>query len=649
MNVEEQFAQAVRLHESGHLSEAAAGYRRVLAETPRRADALCNLAAATLDLGDPNGALQIGAQALAADPGLVATYCTVSNILNTLNRPIEAMAVCQRGLSLSPQDTKLLNNLGHALNTLGRLEEALAVYRHALQIQPDFVVVLSNSGAILARLGRLEEAIGVFQQCLKLNPNHAPAAANLAAALHELARPDEALAAALHAISINPRDAAAHNSIGNSRRDAARVDEAVAAYRTAALLDPRDPCFGSNLLYALEFHPTATEADLLRAQRQWNDLHAVPLRSEWKVHVNERDESRRLKVGYVSPNFYSHAEAFFIVPLVKHHDRTQFEVHCYATVLNSDSVTEHTHAHVDCWHDCRPLRDDQLAEKIQADNIDILIDLSMHMGKHRLLTFARKPAPVQMSWLAYPGGTGLDAMDYRITDPHLDPPDRPLNQYSERSIGLDDLWCCYDPLSDAPPAAPRNNMPIWFGSLNNPCKINDGLVRLWARLLAAVSDSSILIQVTSQEHRDRVHSIFQSAGVSPDRVEFAGRMPRPEYLRLYDRIDICLDPLPYNGITTTCDALWMGVPAVTLKGQRAAGRAGAGILAAVGLHDLVTTTENQFLGAASNLAANRSLLAELRTNLRRTTTNSVLMDGARFAKKMEAAYRQVWIEWCRST
>jgi predicted O-linked N-acetylglucosamine transferase (SPINDLY family) len=649
MNVGEEFAQAVQLHLAGRLDEAAAGYRRVLTVHPRHAESLCNLAGAMLGLGDPNTALQICAQALKVDPHLPDTYCTLSNVLNALNRPSEALAVCQKGLTLAPQETKLFNNMGHALNSLGRLDESLAAYRRALEIQPNFAIALSNAGAVLARLGRLEEAVDNLRRCLKLSPNHVAAAANLAVALSDLARPDEALAAARHTLSLDPRNAAAYNTIGNSLRDAARAEEAISAYRTAAKLNPSDPGIGSNVIYAMEFQPGATDADLLGEQRLWNDVHAAPLRSEWKPHVNDRSGARRLKIGYVSPTFFSHAESFFTVPLIEHHDRAQFEVHCYAVVLNSDSVTQRVRTSVDHWHDCRPYRDDRLAEKVRADQIDILVDLSMHMGKHHLLMFARKPAPVQFTWLAYPGGTGLDAMDFRITDPYLDPPDLPLNGYTEQSIRLDDLWCCYDPLSDASPAAPRENAPIRFGSLNNPCKINDPLVQLWAKLLATIPESTILVQITSEEHRNRVRSIFQSAGVAPNRIKFAGRVPRPEYLRLYDRIDICLDPLPYNGITTSCDAVWMGVPVVTLTGQTAAGRAGAGILAAVGLHDLVTTTPDQFLQTAATLASDRPRLNELRKTLRQTTTKSVLMNASAFARKIESAYRQAWIDWCRGT
>ena len=648
MNADEEFAQAVRLHQTDRLAEAAAGYRRVLALHPNHADALCNLAGATLNLGDAQTALRLCRHALAINPRMPEAFCNLSNILNTLKRPAESLAVCRDALAIAPQNAEILNNMGHALNSLGRLEEALAAYRRVVQIRPDFTMALSNAGGILARLGRLGEAVAVFHQCLRLRPDHTAAAANLAVALGELGRPDEALAAARHALSLNPNDASAHNSVGNSLRDAARVEESVAAYRTAAMLSPADAGFRSNAVYAMQFHPGATESDLYREQRLWNDLYAKPLQSQIKPHENDRSETRRLKVGYVSPNFFSHAESFFTLPLFEHHDRTQFEIHCYAAVLNPDAITQRTRACVDLWHDCLPYRDDELAEKIRADGIDILIDLSMHMGKNRLPTFALKPAPIQITWLAYPGGTGLDVMDYRITDPFLDPPERPLDHYHERSIRLKDCWCCYDPLSDAPPAAPRGNQPIRFGSLNNPCKINDALVRLWANVLAAIPGSTMLIQATSHEHRTRIHATFQSAGVTPGRVEFVGRIPRPDYLRLTDRIDICLDPLPYNGITTSCDALWMGVPVITLRGKTAAGRAGAGILSSVGLTDLITDTENQFVEVAARLAADRARLAELRVNLHQIAGNSPLMDAAGFARKMESAYCDAWTGWCRS-
>jgi predicted O-linked N-acetylglucosamine transferase (SPINDLY family) len=307
---------------------------------------------------------------------------------------------------------------------------------------------------------------------------------------------------------------------------------------------------------------------------------------------------RRLRVGYVSPDFYGHAECFFVLPLLKSHDRKHFEIHCYSSVRNSDKATGFLKSLADFWRDVAEKSDEQLADKIRADRIDILVDLSMHMAFNRLLMFAQKPAPVQVTWLAYPGGTGLDAIDYRLTDSVIDPPG--VDAFcSEKSIRLADCWCCYDPLGDVPPAAKRSDGPITFGSLNHPCKLNKPTLELWAKVLQA-------------------------------------------YLRLYDRIDICLDPLVYNGITTTCDALWMGVPVITRVGETGPGRAGFSLLTAVGLADLIAGSDEQFVSIAVKLAADPTLRGDFRTSLRDRITQSPLMNAPRFARNVESAYGQMW-------
>jgi protein O-GlcNAc transferase len=646
MNADDEFAQALRLHQAGRLAEAAAGYRRALAIDPRHALALCNLSGALIDLGQTDEAMSFCLRALDVDPNMHEAHSNHANILNTLGRPAEALAAAKKALALCSNDPNIFTNLGNCLNNLGRFNEALAAYKQALNLYPNYVEAISNIGSVLARMGHRDEAIAAFRHCLKIRPTHAAAASNLGAALNELGRPDEALAACKHALALQPNSAHAHNNLGNAFKDAARLDEAIACYRAAVRLNPTDAAVHSNVIYTLQFHPAYDEAALYAEQRQWNQIHALPLQSRIRPHKNDRSPHRRLKVGYVSPYFFSHAETFFTLPLLECHDHTQFEIHCYASLFHTDEFTQRTRAAADRWHDVLPLSDEDLAEKIRADEIDILIDLSMHMSQNRLRVFAQKPAPVQIAWLAYPGGTGLDAMDHRITDPFLDPPDKPTDHYREQSIRLKDCWCCYDPLGNVPMAAARNGNSIRFGSLNNSCKISEPLLKLWARVLVAVPDSSILMQALSQDHQARIRAIFQSVGFSPSRIDFTGRIPRPDYLRLHDQIDICLDPLPYNGITTTCDALWMGVPVVTLQGKTAAGCAGAGILSAVGLPDLIANTEDQFVEIATKLATDQTRLAGLRTSLRQKMIESPLMDAGSFTRKMEAAYRETWITWC---
>jgi predicted O-linked N-acetylglucosamine transferase (SPINDLY family) len=293
--------------------------------------------------------------------------------------------------------------------------------------------------------------------------------------------------------------------------------------------------------------------------------------------------------------------------------------------------------------------DEDLAQTIRDDRIDVLVDLALHTSHNRLLTFARKPAPVQVTYLAYPGTTGLSAIDYRLTDPNLDPPGSAELPYSEQSFWLPETYWCYRPLDAVAhlrPAARAAGRRLTFGSLNAPAKLSAPALRTWAKLLRLVPDSSLLLCVQCASTADRLRRTISNEGVSPERVEFTSWQPHVEYLRLYDRIDVALDPFPYGGGATTCDALWMGVPVVTLAGRTAVGRGGKSILSNVGLSDLVADDTEEYVAIAMRLAFDESRRLRLRANLRKQIEASPLMDALRFARNVEAAYRQMWRRWC---
>jgi predicted O-linked N-acetylglucosamine transferase (SPINDLY family) len=442
-----------------------------------------------------------------------------------------------------------------------------------------------------------------------------------------------------------PEQCAAKVRLANDLASAGDIDGAIQNFREALALNPGNAFLHDDLVYLLHFHPQATNQDLFREAAIWEWQHARALSESIPPHQNNRDPNRKLKIGYVSPEFYRQAESFFIVPLLQSHDHSRFEIHCYSSVQQPDDRTGEIRKLADTWYEVGHLNDDELARKIREDQIDILIDLTMHMRLSRLLTFARKPAPVQVTWLAYPGGTGLRTMDWRLTDAYLDPPHEP-GWYCERSIRLPDSWVCYNPLSQAALATPRTSGPITFGSLNHPRKINDLNLILWADLMRRVEGSRILLGIEADSHCRRARSIFENEGIAADRVEFRGKMPRWEYLRAYDQIDIALDTLPYNGITTTCDALWMGTPVVSLIGKTTAGRAGLGILSNAGLPELAAKDSERFIEIAVKLAADREKLIDWKRNLRRRLESSPLMDAGKFARNVEIAYRWMWQRWC---
>jgi len=351
----------------------------------------------------------------------------------------------------------------------------------------------------------------------------------------------------------------------------------------------------------------------------------------------------------VSPDFREHAVARFITPVLARHDRHEVEVFAYADVARPDDVTRSIRSHVDQWRDISALDDEQVAAAVRKDGIDILVDLAAHSGKNRLLVFARKPAPVQITWLAYCSTTGVDAIDYRLTDRFLDPPGTNLSQYTERSIALPDCYWCYSPPeqtgANATPCDRREGPPT-FGCLNNFAKVTNATLALWMKLLQRVPEARLLLYAPPGHHRDRVHEAMRQFQLPDARLSFVARQPFAAYLDTWRDIDVALDPFPYCGGTTTCDALWMGVPVVTLVGRTAVSRAGASLLSNVGLEQLVARSAEEYVELAAGLLRDTRTLAGLRSELRDRLRASALMDAPRFTRGLEAAFRQAWKTWC---
>jgi predicted O-linked N-acetylglucosamine transferase (SPINDLY family) len=312
-------------------------------------------------------------------------------------------------------------------------------------------------------------------------------------------------------------------------------------------------------------------------------------------------------------------------------------------------MTERFRAQAGSWRNTIGVSDARLAEMIREDEVDILVDLAMHTAGNRLPVFARRPAPVQVTWLGYPGSTGLRSIDYRLTDPRMEPPGEEPAWSAERPVRLPDCWCCYQPADESPgihalPASSADG--VTFGSLNNFTKVHDGVLALWARVLMAVEESRLVMLCPEGRARDRVRAFFEARGIAKERVELVGFLPRREYLSLYQRIDIGLDPFPFNGMTTTCDALWMGTPVLTLPGEMPASRAGLSLLSSVGLAEFAASSEERYVRLAVELARDLPRLADLRATMRARMLASPLMDAPRFARNVESAYRSMWQAWC---
>ncbi len=486
---------------------------------------------------------------------------------------------------------------------------------------------------------------------MRLNPNYGAAYNNLGIALYGQGELAESAECCRQALRINPFHVNPHINLGNVLKEQGELEESLACYRQAMALEPDNITAHSCFVYTLYCCPGVTAAKIYQEHRRWEERHARPLSHLMRPHANDRDPARRSAIGYVSPDLRLHPVGRFLLPLLEAHEHASFEIFCYSSGKVTDELTTRCQAHTDHWRNTRKFSDEQLAALIREDRIDILVDLTMHMAGNRLLVFARKPAPVQVTYLAYAGTTGLSAIDYRLTDPYLDPLGKTERIYSEESIHLPETYWCYQPGPEAGPPGPPPSLTtgqVTFGCLNNYCKVTLPTLESWAQLLRCVPKAKLLLLAPAGSLRERLRVFFAARDLDADRLLFVDRAPMADYYRVHERFDIGLDPFPYGGGTTTCDALWMGVPVVTLRGQTAVGRGGASIMSNIGLADLVAENADDYVKVAARLAANPARLAELRTDLRGRMRNSPLMDAARFARNIENAYTTMWRHWCSS-
>jgi predicted O-linked N-acetylglucosamine transferase (SPINDLY family) len=521
---------------------------------------------------------------------------------------------------------------------------ALAAIGRALKLAPNLPSVLNNAAAIFLKTGRFQEAAEIWQRLANASPPSVDAIVNLATLFMRQGDVDQAEAHLRRLIELDPNYHSAYINLGNIVKDSGRIDQAIAIFRQGIQRHPADLREFNNLLYSMHFDPAAGVEQIFNAHADWG-RHFESSITPFASFANGPSPDRLLRVGYVSPNFCQHCMAFFAIPLLANHDRSAFEVYCYSDTPAADAITDRYRSHADVWREIRLMADPDLATLIRQDQIDILVDLTMHMQGSRLGLFARKAAPIQVAWLAYPGSTGLSRIDYRITDPFLDPPGQSDHLYTERSIRIETFWC-YEPHANAPAVgllpADINNF-VTFGCLNNYAKVNHTVLLIWREILAALPTSRLVIQPP----RGRAaQELIRALEVDPARIDCQPRQPRDQYLALYNRIDLALDTFPYTGHTTTFDSLWMGVPLVSLAGETVVSRGSFSILSNAGLSDLVVRSKQAYIDLALRLAADLPHLRQFRQDLRGRLECSLLMDAPRFARQMESAYRQMWKQWC---
>lgn len=610
-----------------------------------------NLGYALLAQGKLDEAIANYCKAIAIKPEFAEAHNDLGIALQNQGKLEEAVASYRMAISLKPDFAWAHNNLGNVLQDQGKLDEAVASYQKALSLKPDYAEAHNNLGFALQDQFKLDEAVASYRQALSFKPDFAEAHNNLGNALKNQGKLDAAVVCYQSALSCQPNYAEAHNNLGFTLQDQGELEDAIASYRKALSCKPDFAEVHSNLLYAMQFLPMESPSQLSAEHQRFAANFEAPLKAGWGRYQNTREPARRLKVGYVSPDFWRHAVALFIEPVLANHDKDRIEVFCYYNRAAQDEYTERIAGYADHWLNCNSMTDRQLAERIRADGIDILVDLAGHTGHNRMLTFARKPAPIQITYLGYPGTSGLSAMDYRLTDGHADPAGSEA-YYTEKLLRLPNSLWCFRPHKNMPEitALPaQQNGYVTFGSFNNFNKIDHRCIELWARLLQALPNSRLLIvTVPEGESRNRLTEQFAAFGIAVERLEFHGKLPGNEFHRLLQLADLTLDPVTVNGATTTCESLWLGVPVISLVGSRFLERAGFSILSAASLREFAAETAKGYIEVASKIAGDLPRLAALRAGLRARMAASPLVDEEKFTRNLEKIYRDVWTQWCRT-
>jgi protein O-GlcNAc transferase len=674
------------LRELNQLDDAVAAYEQALSVKPDYSDAQTNLGTVLQTQGKYLQAIDAFDKTIRISPNDAKAFYNKGVVLQTLGRYADAEDVYRQAVALRPDYVEAYNNLGTVLRQLEKLDDAIACFECAVAIRPDHAKAVENLAAAFMSKGEHAKSLAICRRVVELRPNDPETRHSLGNILRGAGYPDEAILEFKKALELRPDYTDARFSLANTYYSMRRFEESIEGYdaviaaqpmamkaranlaaaywnsgRLADALEAYDRALGvmpdhwsihSNRIYIMHFDQRFDSRQLLDAHKEWDRRHAAPLAREIKPHLNDANPDRRLRVGYVSPDFRNHCQSLFTSALFPYHDHEQFEIVCYSSVSKPDEITQKLNHQSDLWREVHGIEDASLAQMIRDDKIDILVDLTMHMASARPMLMARKPAPVQIAWLAYPSTTGISAIDYRLTDPYLDPPGTNDELYTEKSVRLPDTFWCFDPSGmgttdsvKVNPLPALKNGYVTFGCLNHCVKISDRTLGLWRQVLEAVPDSRLVILAPHGRHRAH---ILEMLAVAEPRVQFLDFAPRDHYLQYYHQIDLGLDAIPYNGHTTSLDSMWMGVPVVTVLGQTIVGRAGWSQLCNLDLREFAAQREADFAPLAARWARDIPKLEQLRASLRQRMEKSPLMDGKRFARNMEAVFRDVWRRWCAS-
>jgi len=633
---------------NGQLEDVAECCRRAIALNPHCAEAYANLGYVFQIQGNLDEAIASYRRAQEIKPDFAQVHNNLGDALKTLGQLDEAVACFRRALVIKPDFVMAHYNLGDALKAHGQLDDAVASYRQALKIKPDFAEAHSNLGNALKAIGQLDEAVTSYRRALEIKPDYAMAHYNLGNALKDLGQLNDAVLSYRRALEIKPDYAQAHYNLGYAQKDLGQLGDAVASYRRSLVIKPDFEAHGS-LIFTLDMASDMDISALHDERKRWVEAHAAHL-LQHRPHANVADPERRLRIGYVSADFKMHSAASAFGAMLTNFDRSKFEVFAYSNTVKEDQLTQHFRQSATCWRKIVGLSDDAVADLIRRDDIDILVDLSGLSAGNRLLVFARKPAPIQITAWGYASGTGMQAMDVLFSDAVVVPPEE--KQFYTEQVRYLPCLLAHSPHQIPPPV---NDLPalsagrITFGSFNRLIKISDDAYQTWARVLLSVPNSRMLLktgELDDAETRARVTGHFTRAGVAPERLSLLGKTSWQEHMAAFNRVDISLDPFPQGGGVTTLEGLLMGVPVVTLRWPTLSGRTSASILTILCLTDWIAWNPEQYVEIAVRKTQNISALAELRQQMRTHFTSSIIGDADAYVSAVEQEYRQLWREWC---
>jgi predicted O-linked N-acetylglucosamine transferase (SPINDLY family) len=684
---EDLIRQAIDYQQQGMDSRAEEVCRRILAQHCRHAEALHTLGIVLYRNGRTSESLTCLESAARQRPS-VATFHNSLGVVRWWAGDLEAaLSSFHKAVGLVPHDVGFLLHRALALQAAGRYREAVEAFRAVLQRDSGSVVAHCGLGETLFSLGRFSRSATSLRRAIRYGPERARLRVTLASVEAAQGRYDEAITELQKAISLDRRLFKAHATLGSvfhtlgRYRDAMRsyldslrlrpdavvfnnlaacylrqghYRKAVRYFREAARVDPDFSAARSNLLFSLNYDASRSPSNVFSEHTSWASRHADRLGGASAIRRGSFPE-RRIRVGYVSAEFDRHPTAFFFEPILASQSTDRFETYCYSNVSKPDAVTERLRSLARRWRNISELSDNDTALRIRKDRIDILVDLSGHLGGNRLLVFARRPAPIQITYLGYPNTTGLAAMDYRITDEWADPVGLTEHLHTEKLIRLPAGFLCYQPPSEAPQVGelPAHWDTVFtFGSFNIRPKITATVIATWAAILSAAPKTRLLIksfETADREVRSDLIRRFRGNGIPATRLRFVDpTRSHAEHLDAYNQVDLVLDTFPYNGTTTTCDALWMGAPVLTLKGTTHVSRVGYSLLSNTGLSEFVADSVNDYVERAARLARDLGRLAAVRSSLRDRMLSSPLLDRAGFTRSLEDAYREVWRRWCSS-